>query len=239
MFILPVDNPFKKNQSTKIHKMITTKLFFSKSILLFLLLPALFIACKSKHKKTLPASDTVKTVTQKPEPAAPSKTAPVTKAPIINITDTIAVKKLVLYVKDSAATSERIAQKLAQLYGFKIPEIIKKNKLKITGAPIAWYKSQKAPFFFEAGLPVDKKPAKLPKNFFVKNIGGDSAVVAHFYGPYNITSMGYEALNDWLKSKKKKKLGEPYEVYVGDPFDKNGKPLDPYRVQTDIIQPYK
>ena len=60
-----------------------------------------------------------------------------------------------------------------------------------------------------------------------------------FYGPYNITSMGYEALNDWLKSRKKKKLGEPYEVYVGDPFDKNGKPLDPYRVQTDIIQPYK
>ena len=64
-------------------------------------------------------------------------------------------------------------------------------------------------------------------------------MVAHFFGPYNITSMGYETLAAWLKAKKKKKQGEPYEVYVGDPFDKNGKPLDPYRVQTDIIQAYK
>ena len=69
-------------------------------------------------------------------------------------------------------------------------------------------------------------------------MGGDSAVIAHFFGPYNSTSVGYEALDDFIKSKKKKKSGLPYEIYVGDPFDKNGKPLDPYRVQTDIVQQY-
>ena len=201
-------------------------------------MPLSFFACKSSDKKQVLATDTLKTVKQKIEPAEPASKATVTKAPIINITDTIAAKKIVLYVKDSAATPGRISQKLAQIYGFKLGEVIKMNKLKVTGAPIAWYKSQKAPYFFEAGFSVDKKPAKLPKNFFVRNIGGDSAVVAHFFGPYNITSMAYEALDDWLKSRKKKKLGAAYEIYVGNPLDKQGKPLDPYRVQTDIIQPY-
>ena len=216
----------------------TTKILFSKNILIILLLPLSFFACKSNDKKKSAFTGTVKTVKPKIEPVEPASNAAVTKAPIINITDTIAAKKIVLYVKDSAATSERISQKLAQIYGLKLGEVIKMNKIKVTGAPIAWYKSQKAPYFFEAGFPIDKKPAKLPKNFFVKNIGGDSAVVAHFFGPYNITSMAYEALDDWLKSRKKKKLGAAYEIYVGDPFDKEGKPLDPYRVQTDIIQPY-
>ncbi len=197
-----------------------------------------FLSCKSKVKKTTPVFDSLKTIVPTINKGVPQNTA-VVKAPIINIGDTLILKKFILFAKDSAANNEGISAKLAQIYGVKIPGVLKLNKLKVTGAPIAWYTSRKAVYFFEAGFPIDKKPNKLPKNFFVKTIGGDSAVVAHFFGPYNITSMGYEALADWLKAKKKKKQGEPYEVYVGDPFDKNGKPVDPYRVQTDIIQAYK
>ncbi len=30
----------------------------------------------------------------------------------------------------------------------------------------------------------------------------------------------------------------PYEIYVGDPIDANGKPIDPYSVRTDIVFPW-
>ena len=159
-------------------------------------------------------------------------------APIINITDSVAPKANIIYIKDSAATSLRLSQKLAQIYGSKLGAVIKQNKLKVTGAPVAWYRTQKAPFFFEAGLPVDRKPAKLPKNILYKTIGGDSALIAHFYGPYEQTSMAYEALNDWLKDHKKRLKAAAYEVYVTDPIDKNGKAVDPFKVQTDIIFPH-
>ena len=157
------------------------------------------------------------------------------KAPVINIMDTLAIKQLVLCIKDSAANNQRIANKLAIIYGVKLASVIKKNKLKVTGAPIAWYKNQKAPFFFEAGIPVDKKPAKLPAGVYLKQIGTDSVVIAHFYGPYNLTGQAYTALHDWIIDRKKKTIKPPYEVYVDDPLDKEGKLKDPYKVQTDIV----
>ena len=161
------------------------------------------------------------------------------RPPIINISDTFAIKYTIIYMKDSASTSQRISQKLAKIYKVKIPELVDKQKLKVTGPQIVWYKSNKAPFFFEAGIPVNKKPDKLPKGFFVKTIGGDHAVVAHFFGPYSLTNMGYDALADFLKSNKKKRNGAPYEIYITDPIGKDGKAIDPYKVQTDIVFPYK
>jgi len=184
----------------------------------------------TENKKDTVAKDTVvKTAVEQEKRITP------TKAPIINITDTVSIKQCILCMKDSAANSDRVAIKLAQIYGVKLAAIIKKNKLKVTGPPMAWYKSQKAPFFFEAGLPVDKKPAKLPAGFTIKQIGTDSIVVAHFYGPYELTPQGYTALQDWVKSHKKKIIRPSYEIYVGDPMDKNGKLIDPYKVQTDIV----
>ena len=179
--------------------------------------------------------DSVKKDTVVKTAVEPEKRITPTKAPIINITDTVSIKQWILCMKDSAANSDRVAIKLAQIYGVKLAALIKKNKLKVTGPPMAWYKSQKAPFFFEAGLPVDKKPAKLPAGFTIKQIGTDSIVVAHFYGPYELTPQGYTALQDWVKSHKKKIIRPSYEIYVGDPMDKNGKLIDPYKVQTDIV----
>jgi effector-binding domain-containing protein len=50
--------------------------------------------------------------------------------------------------------------------------------------------------------------------------------------------MAYDALAEWAKDKKKKKKGNPYEVYVTDPIDKDGKPVDPYKIRTDIVFPH-
>lgn len=206
--------------------------------LFFLLLSLITVtACNNNDKKedapVLKPEIKKDTVAKKAVETEKRITPP--KAPIINITDSVSIKQLVLCMKDSAASTERIAVKLADIYGVKLAAIIKKNKLKVTGAPMAWYKSQKAPFFFEAGLPVDKKPAKLPRGVTIKQIGNDSVVVAHFYGPYEFTEQGYIALQDWIKDHKKKIIHPPYEIYVGDPMDKDGKLKDPYKVQTDIV----
>ena len=88
------------------------------------------------------------------------------KPPIININDTIAIPRIIIYMKDSARSSERIGLKLTNIYNKVLPDVIKKNNLTKTGSRMAWFKNSSAPFFFEAGIPVNKKPAKLPKNVF-------------------------------------------------------------------------
>ena len=206
--------------------------FTSAAVLLFF-----FVGCNNANNKntTLETkNDPVVKIAIKTDQPTITK-----KAPVINIMDTLSVKQLVLCIKDSAANSQRIAKKLAIIYGVKLASIIKKNKLKVTGAPIAWYKNQKAPFFFEAGIPVDRKPSKLPAGVTVKQIGTDSVVIAHFYGPYDLTGQAYTALQDWIKDRKKKSIKPPYEVYVDDPLDKDGKLKDPYKVQTDIVFTWK
>jgi effector-binding domain-containing protein len=185
------------------------------------------------------ANETKSVIVIQKEVAPAKKEGNPERPPIINISDTIAIKYIVLYMKDSAASSDRISQKLTKIYGVKLPELIKKQQLKVTGPLIAWYKTTKEPFFFEAGIPINKKPAKLPKGVYVKTIGGEKAVVAHFFGPYSLTSMAYDALADYVKSQNKRKIGYPYEMYITDPNNKEGKVVDPYKVQTDIVYPYQ
>ncbi|MEO7446172.1 MAG: hypothetical protein ABIT96_07770 [Ferruginibacter sp.] len=162
------------------------------------------------------------------------------RPPIINITDSLIKKEWVIYVKDSAATVTRLNEKLAEIYKNTLPNAAGAAGIVITSAPMAWYKSQGLPYFFEAGYMVDKKPSKtLPKKVLLKFIGGDSAVVAHFYGPNELIATGYEVLNNWVKDNKKKISGKPYEIYVSDPFIENDDKQNPYSVRTDIFLPHK
>lgn len=195
-------------------------------------------SCGSGDKKNTAAkTDTVKPVRTNPEKVKEPTVAE--KPAIINILDTVAAKRIVIYMKDSAKTFERISVKLAQIYGVKLAEVLKKNNLKMTGAPMAWYKSSKAPYFFEAGIPVSKKPAKFSKNVFVREMNTESVVMAHFYGPYSLLQQGYDAIKERMKDEKRTANGMPYEIYVGDPIDASGKPIDPYKVRTDIVFPWK
>lgn len=218
--------------------MLRRKSITEKNILFIIFFITMLISfnCNSgkKDKKVISPESIiykVDTATHKPGQTAP-------KPPIINIIDTIAVKQIVLCMKDSARSSERIGLKLNNIYAKMLSDIIKKNKLTKTGSRMAWFKSSSEPFYFEAGIPVNKVPAKLPKKVYIKNIGGDSAVIAHFYGPYELTYEGYGALKDWMKENKKKASGAPYEVYVGEMIDSSGKAVDPYKVQTNIVFPH-
>ncbi len=207
------------------------------NMIAFLLVASLVVGCKDKKVSTKPSSEP--SILVRKDTANLKKEVQPSRPPIINIVDTVALKYTIIYIKDTAATSQRISEKLASIFDKKLPDFISKNKLTVVGPPMAWYRSNKSPFLFEAGFPVDKKPAKPAKGILVKNIGGDSAVIAHFYGPYSSTFMAYEALTDWLKDHRKKTAGLPYEIYVTDPVGKDGKLLDPYRVQTDIVFPHK
>jgi effector-binding domain-containing protein len=203
-------------------------------------LPALIIltSCNGGDKKTRQSkTDTVKPVRTNTEKN--KEQAKVEKAAIINILDSVSPKRLVIYMKDSAKTFERISLKLGSIYGVKLAEVLKKNNIKMTGAPMAWYKTQKPPFFFEAGLAVNKKPAKLPKNVFVREMNTDSVIMAHFYGPYSLLGQGYDAIKERMKDQKKVSNGTPYEIYIDDPVDATGKPKDPYKIRTDIVFPIK
>lgn len=206
-----------------------------KFIFLSLYLAQINVACRSKQK---PAPVSPGIVVRK-DTATLKKETPPARSPIIHIVDTVLPAATVIYIKDSAASSERIVQKLAAIYGSKLNKTIKENKLSILSPPMAWYKTNEAPFYFEAGFMVNKKPSKPGKKVWVKKVGHCKAVVAHFYGPYPSTYMAYEVLSEWLKERKKQRLGNPYEIYVTDPLDKDGKQKDPYKVMTDIVFPYK
>jgi effector-binding domain-containing protein len=205
--------------------------------------PLLFIcvaagACNSnsnEDKKN--ANDTTKS-----QPKKETKKEPETKSqrpPIVNIVDTLTPKLTVIYGKDSAANFERIALKLGNIYGVKLQEYIKKNNLKTTGAAMAWYTKQKPPYFFEAGFPVNKAGAKAVAGVQVREVAGGKAVIAHFFGPFDMLPQGYDAIKEFIKDNKKIIAGPSYEIYLTDPFDKNGKPVDPYKVQTDIVFPIR
>ena len=207
---------------------------FPSSLNLIIFFSVGFIACKDSKEKT-PAPPLL----VKKETATNSKTEIPQKGPIINIVDTIEIKRIVLCLKDSSATSVGMSTKLNNIYNKKIPDAISAAKLKRVGQPIAWFKSQKAPFFFEAGIPVDKAPAKIPKGFFIKKIGGDSVLVAHFFGPNVMSNVGYDAVTEMLKERNRKRTAQAYEIYIDNPFEvKKGK-TDPYKQQTDIVMPYK
>lgn len=201
-----------------------------------LFIPCILISsCNNGKKDSVAASkDTLIVPVKRTEKADQAE-----RPPIINMVDTVAPKRIIIFAKDSARTYERIGLKLGKLYGGKLAETIKKNNLKMTGAPVAWYKTTKAPFFFEAGLQVNKRPAKLPGAVQVRELAAGNVVVAHFYGPYNLMTQGYDAIREWIKVNKKISAGAPFEIYVTDPIGKDGKPLDPYKVQTDIVFPIK
>jgi effector-binding domain-containing protein len=207
-----------------------------KTNLLLALHILLLISCNNngEQKTVNSGKDTV--IVKKEKKDLP-KAEPGKKPPIINIVDTVQTRRIVVYMKDSVSSMDRISIKLGQIYGTKLAECFKKNVLKSTGAPMAWYSTNKTPYFFEAGIPVNKKPLKLTPGVYVKELRPDSAVIAHFYGPYDLIHVGYEVLNDWLKDHKKHATGTPYEIYVTDPLDKKGKPVDPYKIQTDIVFP--
>ncbi len=209
-----------------------------KTYIIVFVTTAAVLACNNKDDKSKPNSKDSSKINVKKETKKEPETT-YKRPPIINIVDTLVPKRTIIFIKDSAANFERISLKLANIYGTKLPEYIKKNNLKTAGAPIAWYKKQKASYFFEAGVPVNKKGVKAVAAVQIRDMAAGKAVIAHFFGPFNLLPQGYDAIKEFMKDNKKVAAGAPYEIYITDPIDKDGKPVDPYKIQTDIVFPIK
>jgi effector-binding domain-containing protein len=189
-------------------------------------------SCNSSKEKTAP---TVTTVDNKKIEVLPSNPQ---KGAVINMQDTVEIKRTVLCLKDSSKTREGMYAKLTEIYNKKLPDAIKANKLITRGAPMAWHTMQKAAYFFEAGIPVDKAPSKLGKGMYMKSTGGDSVYLAHFFGPNDLTNGAYDAIKE--KAKENHKVtSDAYEIYIDNPFVITTEPLDLYKLQTDIVWPFR
>jgi effector-binding domain-containing protein len=205
-------------------------------IIIFLIAPlALLILNTSCNNSKEKAAPTIATVDNKKIEVLPTNPQ---KGAIINMQDTVEIKRTVLCFKDSSKTREGMYAKLADIYNKKLHDAIKANKLIITGAPMAWHTMQKAAYFFEAGIPVNKAPAKAGKGMYMKNTGGDSVYVAHFFGPNDLTTEAYDAIKE--KAKENHKVtSDAYEIYIDNPFVITTEPLDLYKLQTDIVWPFR
>jgi effector-binding domain-containing protein len=194
-----------------------------------------FASCSGNDAKTENATTKNTDTTTEVEAVETTQT----KGPIINIQDSTEVSQTVLCLKDSSTTIEGMYQKLSNIYNVKLQETIKAGKLNVMGSPMAWQTIEKDAYFFEAGIPVDKAPSKMGKGMYMKNTGSDSAVVAHFWGPLNLTKSAYDALAEKLTDAGKTKSNASYEIYKGDFFPSNNAAVDFYKLQTDIITPFK
>jgi effector-binding domain-containing protein/uncharacterized protein YndB with AHSA1/START domain len=140
----------------------------------------------------------------------------------------------VLTILDTAAIQSDIGPVLQKAYG-EIGELINKDQLTFTSAPLAWFYSNSGPYVLEAAIPVNKAPGNTTGRIKYKTVPAENAVVVHFYGPYEETNLAYAKIQDWLKANNKKAKGTPYDVYVDDPTTKKSM----YEVRTDIIQPFE
>jgi effector-binding domain-containing protein len=189
-------------------------------------------SCNSSKEKAPPTIATVDNKKMEVLPTNPQKGA------VINMQDTVEIKRMVLCLKDSSKTREGMYSKLIEIYNKKLPDAIKANKLITTGAPMAWHTMQKTAYFFEAGIPVNKAPAKPGKGMYIKSTGGDSVYVAHFFGPNDLTIGAYDAIKE--KAKENHKVtAAAYEIYINNPFVITTEPLDLYKLQTDIVWPFR
>jgi effector-binding domain-containing protein/uncharacterized protein YndB with AHSA1/START domain len=155
--------------------------------------------------------------------------------PTVTIEEKEIPAQTILYVSETAGSTNELGEKLGEIFGTELGAFLKKSGLQMAGPPVAWYTSEKPPFTFDAGVPVNKAPAATEGRIKLRQVPAGKAVVAHYRGPYELMSKGYNEIKAWLKANNKTATGKPYEVYIGDP----GVEKDPYKVLTDIVMPYQ
>jgi len=153
--------------------------------------------------------------------------------PIVTIEETKVSGMIVVYVTDSAASSAAVTQKFMQILPVELGGFLKRSGLKMAGPPLGWYYGSQFPMTFDIGVPVNQAPATTEGRIKWRQVPAGSAVVAHYYGPYDQIGKGYALAMAWIKDHHKISAAPPYELYIGDP----GVEKDPYKVLTNIVFP--
>lgn len=160
----------------------------------------------------------------------------------INIQDTIVPVKVqlektsfkdmsVLFINDTAATTEIIKDVLGKAYG-ELMQFIQQNKLQPQKF-MAWYYSMQPPWPMDVAVETVSIPAKLSGRIQSRIQKGGDVLIAHMWGPYDQVGNAYVKIESWLKENKRKARGNPFEVYLNDPSALKS----PSEIRTDIYQP--
>jgi effector-binding domain-containing protein len=169
--------------------------------------------------------------TQAATPAVDSAAA---KEPTFTIEETTTKEQFLMVMSDSAQSTTELGEKLGKIFA-SIGECAGKCKMESAGPPVAWYNGPSAPWKFEAGMPYTTECGHPEKGISVKTLKAGKAVVAHYFGPYEMSDRAYQACEKYIAEHKLTIDGPPYEVYIGDP----GTEPDMYKVQTDVVFPIK
>ena len=137
----------------------------------------------------------------------------------------------VLFIHDTAATTEAIKDILGKDYG-ELMQYIAKNKLQPRRF-MAWYYSSQPPWTIDVAVEADKTPAQLSGRVQSRVQAGGEAIIAHVWGPYDQVGQAYVKIGNWLKQNKRNPKGNSFEVYLNDP----SMVKSPAEIRTDIYQP--
>jgi effector-binding domain-containing protein len=137
----------------------------------------------------------------------------------------------VIYIVDTAATTEDISSKMEKSYG-RLFMLIGQQQLK-PGKVMAIYRTSSAPWIFDVAVEVDKAPGQQTEGIQFKTSDGGDAIVLHFKGPYEHLGNAYRQIDEWLRKNNKQRSGAPMEVYLNEPAtvkDKNELRTDVYQL---------
>jgi effector-binding domain-containing protein len=137
----------------------------------------------------------------------------------------------VIYVVDTATSSNDISSKMGKGYG-KLFMVIGQQQLK-PGKVMGIYKTSAAPWIFDVAVEVDRAPRQQTDGIQFKTIEGGEAIVVHYKGMYEQIGKAYGQIDEWLRKNNKQRSGAPIEVYLNEPAsirDKNELLTDVYQL---------
>ena len=86
----------------------------------------------------------------------------------------------------------------------------------------------------DLAIPVEKAD-KGKGRIRVETIPAQKAVVAHFFGAYNMTGPTYQILDQYVKESGRVVTSGPWEIYITDPMAEK----DTAKWETSIVFPVK
>ncbi len=137
----------------------------------------------------------------------------------------------VLYIKDTAPTTEAIKDVIGNGYG-ELLQYIQENQLKPMKF-MAWHYAMQPPWSMDVAIETDRMPAELKGRIQARVLPEGEVIIAHVWGPYDQLGQAYEQLQTWLIKNNRKPKGSLFEVYLNDPATVK----NPMEIRTDIYQP--
>lgn len=183
-----------------------------KNFIIFLVSIALF-SCQSN--KETPESGINTTGTSVNSNTHLQEPAPIDTPGIAGIIEIPEI--LTLAIKDSAV-KEEIGFKMGKNYSVieaEMNELGLSNNQMPPGA--LYYNNNANNFVFECVIPINKMPAKQPRQSKVVILEATRAVVYNYYGTYDKMSAAYNELKKYLTDHHLEQSGVAREFYLSDP----------------------